>query len=89
MVYFSTERLTADNTASQNTSVFEFGFFLPRGLPPSFVSPLKSNGYLRYILQLKKTDRGREKELRKTKVIVAPYLTFEKIPSAGVSANNP
>ncbi|XP_025082858.1 uncharacterized protein LOC112557304 isoform X2 [Pomacea canaliculata] len=77
------ERLTADNTASQNTSVFEFGFFLPRGLPPSFVSPLKSNGYLRYILQLKKIDRGREKKLRKTKVIVAPYLTFEKIPSAG------
>lgn len=83
-----TERLPLVNADQPNTCAFEFSFFLPPGLPPSFVSPLGSSGYVSYDMELIRVEAGKEKTLNKTKIIVAPLLTFERMPSALVSMHN-
>ncbi|XP_025083681.1 uncharacterized protein LOC112557830 isoform X2 [Pomacea canaliculata] len=59
-----------------NTSVLEFQFFLPPGLPPSFTSPLGNKGHVEYRLELNKSMGTSEKTLYKCVILVAPFLSL-------------
>lgn len=68
-----------------NTSVLEFQFFLPPGLPPSFTSPLGNKGHVEYRLELNKSMGTSEKTLYKCVILVAPFLSLAGNVAATVS----